>query len=109
MTPLSNTDFLTTSLDQTMCLWNSNEAKLKRSLPGAQEPVHCVGIMGQNVITGSTANRIGVRYGLDSDASYHSNKLRAEIIKTNITSMKVLAHNRLLLLGQESGSISLIC
>ncbi|XP_059094750.1 WD repeat-containing protein 81-like [Tigriopus californicus] len=109
LTPLSNAEFLTTSLDQTMCLWNSNEAKLKRSLPGAQEPIHCVGIMGQNVITGSTANRIGVRYGLDAEAPYQSNKLRTEIIKTNLTSMRVLAHNRLLLLGQESGSVSLIC
>ena len=79
------------------------------SFSGAQEPVHCVGSLSTNILTGSTANRIGVRHGSTPEAGFTSNKLRADVIKGNLSSMKVLPMNRLLLLGQDNGIVTLIC
>ena len=119
-----------------MSVWNSADGKMKCMLPGAQEPVHCVsvyeeGIMfnsilmtylihgikyiflncisGQQLITGSTGNRIGVRKGFTADSSYNSCKIKSDILKGNLTSMKLLPMNRLLLLGEDTGKIRLLC
>ena len=57
LTPIGSTDFVSTSLDQTVNVWDGAEGKLRATLPGPQEPIHCVAINGEEVITGSTANR----------------------------------------------------
>ena len=107
---LSNGEFATSSLDQTMNIWHSADTgKLKCVLSGSQEPIHCVGTLENNLITGSTGNRVGVRQGFEADSYYTSSKLRSDVIRGNFTAMQVLPMNRLLLLGQENGSITLIC
>lgn len=76
---------------------------------GSTEPVHCLNIYNTELISGSTANRIGVHTSIDVDASFSSTKLRSDAFKGLLTSMVLLPLNRLLLLGADTGSISLLC
>ncbi len=104
-------EIVTTSLDQTVSVWGANDGKLKASLPGAQEPIHCVAYLPESgdLVTGSTSNRLAVRHGLSVDAPFSSNKIRSDVMKGNLTSMHVLEMNRMLLLGQDNGQIILVC
>ena len=126
LTSLNNSEFMSTSLDQTVSIWSNPEGKFKCSLPGTQEsgPIHCVSTSGDEIIMGSTANRIVIHRATswsnggrcssptspEGSSFYHTtNKLKADIVKSNLTAMKVLPMNKLLLLGQENGTIRLIC
>ena len=117
LTPINPSEFVSSSLDQTVSVWSNPEGKFKCSLPGTPDtgPIHCVCVNGDEIIMGSVANRITVRKGpwdyqqSDVNLSYTTNKLKADILKSNLTAMKVLPMNRLLLLGQENGTIRLIC
>ena len=108
-------EFLSTSLDQTVSVWCSIDGKLRSHLAGAQEPIHCVSLFppssadkAMTIVSGTTANRVGIRYGARADSSYHSTKLRSDIVKSNLTSLKGLPMNHLLLVGQDNGSITLL-
>ena len=111
LTSINRNEFVSTSLDQVSSVWNSADGKIKCMLPGAQEPIHCVSVYeeGQQLITGSTGNRIGVRKGFTADSPYTSSRIKADILKGNMTSMKLLPMNRLLLLGEDTGKIRLLC
>lgn len=111
LTSVNNSDFVSTSLDQVVSLWNSSDGKIKCMLPGTQEPVHCVAVNheGEQLITGSTGNRIAIRRGFSTEAPFSSSKLKSDILRGNLTSMKLLSLNRLLLLGEDTGKIRLIC
>ena len=89
----------------------SVDGKNKGMLPGTQEPVHCVAVNeeGQQLITGSTGNRIAIRRGFTADSPFSSSKVKSDILKGNLTSMRLLPLNRLLLLGEDTGKIRLIC
>ena len=52
-------------------------------LPGTQEPVHCVAVNeeGQQLITGSTGNRIAIRRGFTADSPFSSSKVKSDILK----------------------------
>lgn len=76
---------------------------------GASEPVHCLNLYNKELISGTTANRIGVHTSVDVEASFSSTKLRSDAFKGLLTSMAILPLNRLLLLGADSGNISLLC
>ena len=111
LTPLGADEFMSTSLDQTVSIWTTLDGKLKCNLSGShQEPTHCVCYVEESgdVVSGTTANRIGVRHGTDQESTFHATKLRTDIIKGNLCSMKVLAMNRLLLVGQDNGQITLL-
>jgi WD repeat-containing protein 81 len=104
-------EFVSTSLDQTVSVWNSSDGKLRSSLPGAQEPIACAAYLPESgdLITGSTANRLAVRHGLTAESAFVSNRARSDVLKGNLTSMRALEMNRMLLLGQDNGQIVLIC
>lgn len=76
---------------------------------GSPEPVHCLGLHGNELISGTTANRIGIHTGFTSEASFSSTKIRTDTFKGVLTTMSVLSHNQLLLLGADSGNITLLC
>lgn len=76
---------------------------------GTTEPVHCLELFGNELVWGTTANRIGVHSGIDLSASYSSTKLRTDSLKGVLTSLALLPLTRLLLLGADSGAISLLC
>lgn len=76
---------------------------------GVTEPVHCLSVYEQQLVTGTTANRIGVHSSVDVTAPYSSSKLRSDAFKGIMTSLTVLPLNRLLLLGADNGIITLLC
>ncbi|KAJ8926519.1 hypothetical protein NQ314_021121 [Rhamnusium bicolor] len=100
---------VSSSLDQTISVWNIWDGKFKFYMRGATEPVHCLNIYNNELISGTTANRIGVHTSLDLNASFSSTKLRSDAFKGLLTSMALLPLNRLLLLGADTGNINLLC
>ena len=115
VTPLENTapasaaDFVSSSLDQNIRFWNSLEGGKLVSSMAVQDPVHCASLLNGELIFGSQANRISVRHVSGDNAQVHSNKLRSDVIKGNLTSMKALEMNRMLLLGLDNGQTVLMC
>jgi len=106
---LDENTLLSSSLDQVVSVWNIQDGKLQCILKGPTEPVHCLDVCSGEVISGTTANRIGVHTGIHSNASFYTTRLRSDTFKGVLTSMTILPLNRLLLLGADSGNITLIC
>lgn len=129
-------NLISSSLDQTISVWNVHDGRFVHHMKyvftlfpffflfyryllmhfnslylprGASEPVHCLNLYNNELISGTTANRIGVHTSVNLDASFYSIKLRQDAFKGLLTSMTILPLNRLLLLGADSGSISLLC
>ncbi|CAH0719552.1 unnamed protein product, partial [Brenthis ino] len=100
---------LSSGLDQVTALWRADDGELIAHLKGSTEPVHCLSVYYNELISGTTNNRIGVHTSLDQDASFSSTKLRSDTFKGVLTCMSVLPLNRLLLLGSDNGNISLLC
>ncbi|XP_075973262.1 WD repeat domain 81 isoform X2 [Anticarsia gemmatalis] len=100
---------LSSGLDQVTALWRPDDGELIAHLKGSTEPVHCLSVYYNELISGTTNNRIGVHTSLDQDASFSSTKLRSDTFKGVLTCMSVLPLNRLLLLGSDNGTISLLC
>ncbi|XP_044733359.1 WD repeat-containing protein 81 [Chrysoperla carnea] len=100
---------ISSSLDQTVSVWNINDGKFKFHLKGATEPVHCLCCYNNELISGTTANRIGVYSAIDEKVLFSSNRLRSETFKGVLTSMSILPLNKLLLLGSDGGNICLLC
>ncbi|XP_056021929.1 WD repeat-containing protein 81-like isoform X3 [Ostrea edulis] len=103
------TTFVSTSFDNTMKIWNSEDLKDACILKGHTEPAHCFTFYRDQVISATTGNKIGVHSSLDSQASFTSTKLRSDTFKGVLTSLAVLPQNRTLLLGADNGSIKLLC
>ncbi|XP_019881555.1 WD repeat-containing protein 81 isoform X2 [Aethina tumida] len=106
---VDNNTLVSSSLDQTVSVWNVHDGKFKFHLRGATEPVHCLNVYHNELITGTTANRVGVHTSIDTEASFSSTKLRSDAFKGLLTSMVLLPLNRMLLLGADTGSVSLLC
>uniref|UniRef100_A0A2H8TDC8 WD repeat-containing protein 81 n=1 Tax=Melanaphis sacchari TaxID=742174 RepID=A0A2H8TDC8_9HEMI len=104
----SNT-IVSSSLDQSLSVWNVSNGNLIYNMRGSPEPVHCLGLHGNELISGTTANRIGIHTGFTSEASFSSTKIRADTFKGVLTTMSVLSLNQLLLLGADNGNITLLC
>ncbi|XP_047529568.1 WD repeat-containing protein 81 [Vanessa atalanta] len=100
---------LSSGLDQVTALWRADDGELIAHLKGSTEPVHCLSVYYNELISGTTNNRIGVHTSLDQEASFSSTKLRSDTFKGVLTCMSVLPLNRLLLLGSDNGTISLLC
>ncbi|CAH2037860.1 unnamed protein product, partial [Iphiclides podalirius] len=100
---------LSSGLDQVTALWRVDDGELIAHLKGSTEPVHCLSVYYNELISGTTNNRIGVHTALDQDASFSSTKLRSDTFRGVLTCMSVLPLNRLLLLGSDNGTISLLC
>ncbi|CAM1309662.1 SPTBN5 (predicted) [Pycnogonum litorale] len=101
--------FVTSSLDYTLSAWTRVESKARCYLKGPTEPVTCLNFYKNQVISGTTANRIGVHTSVDSKASYSSVRLRSDTFKGVLTTSAILPLNKLLLLGSDNGNISLLC
>ena len=119
LTPLNTSEFVSTSLDQTVSIWSNPEGKFKCSLPVSADtgPINCLCVNGEEIVMGSTANRIIVGKGPWNDPkedianllSHNTHKLKTDILKTGLSAMRLLPMNKLLLLGQENGTIRLVC
>jgi len=107
--PGGSQHLISSSLDQTVSVWSPEDSgKFKFNLRGWSEPVHCMGLCGGELVTATTGNRIGVHTSLGSTASFTSTKLRSDTIRGVLTAMAVLPLNRMLLLGSDTGSITLL-
>uniref|UniRef100_A0A1B6CYW9 BEACH domain-containing protein n=2 Tax=Clastoptera arizonana TaxID=38151 RepID=A0A1B6CYW9_9HEMI len=109
LSTVSEQTVVSSSLDQSVSAWSINDGKLKFNLKGPTEPVHCLDTYCNELISGTTANRIGVHSGIECTASFSSTRLRSDAFKGVLTSLTVLPLNRLLLLGADTGNISLLC
>lgn len=94
------------TLDLLIVIFYCNSICIPR---GSNEPVHCLNVYHNELISGTTANRIGVHTAIEANASFSSTKLRSDAFKGLLTSMAVLPLNRLLLLGADSGNVVLLC
>ncbi|XP_029642520.1 WD repeat-containing protein 81 [Octopus sinensis] len=101
--------FVTSSFDQTMRLWNSSDLKEICQFKGASEPVHCIGLYRNQIISATAGNKIGVHSSIDRHATYNHTKLHPDTFKGVLASMAVLPLNRTLLLGADNGAIQLLC
>ncbi|KAF4521699.1 hypothetical protein B566_EDAN012997 [Ephemera danica] len=100
---------VSSSLDQSVGAWSTDLGNLKFHLKGPTEPVHCLSSYGSELISGTTANRIGVHTCVGDQACFSSTRLRSDTFRGVLTAMAVLPLNRLLLLGSDAGHISLLC
>jgi len=105
----SKNTFVTSSLDQHVSVWNADDGKFQCHLRGPIEPVHCFNFYRNEMISATTANRIGVHTGITSQASFSSTRLRVDAFRGLVSSMSILPLNRLLLLGADNGNICLLC
>lgn len=71
--------------------------------------MHCLAQYQEELISGTTANRIGVHTSISNEASFSSIKLRSDTFKGVLTTITILPLNRLLLLGADTGYITLLC
>ncbi|OAD55604.1 WD repeat-containing protein 81 [Eufriesea mexicana] len=106
---INETTLISSSLDETIAVWSALDGKLKFHMKGSTEPVHCMTTYEQELIIGTTANRVGVYTSIEATASFSSSKLKSDTFKGLLTTMAVLPLNRLLLLGADNGGITLIC
>ncbi|XP_069116265.1 WD repeat-containing protein 81-like isoform X2 [Argopecten irradians] len=109
MKAYNKTTFLTSSFDQTMKIWNTEDTKDLPCLKGQSEPVHCMSLYKNQIITGTTGNKIGVHASIENQASFTVTKLKTDTFKGVLTSMAILPMNRTVLLGADNGSVRLLC
>ncbi|XP_021379977.1 WD repeat-containing protein 81-like isoform X2 [Mizuhopecten yessoensis] len=109
MKAYNKTTFLTSSFDQTMKIWNTEDTKDLPCLKGQSEPVHCMSLYKNQIISGTTGNKIGVHASIENQGSFTVTKLKADTFKGVLTSMAILPMNRTVLLGADNGSVRLLC
>ena len=111
----SQQHLISSSLDQSVSVWSADDGKLRFHLRGTSEPVHCLAVVPNSngghgeLVTATTANRIGVHTSLTSTSSFSSTRLRSDAFKGVLTSMAVVPLNRTLLLGSDTGAVTLLC
>lgn len=100
---------ISSSLDHSISVWSSIDGSLQFQMKSPPEPAHCLIHNNNELITGTPANRIGVYSSISNDANYSIAKLRSENFKGVLTTLAVLPLNRMLLIGGDSGNVSLLC
>jgi WD repeat-containing protein 81 len=107
--PAGAQHLISSSLDQSLSVWSADDGKFKFNFRSSSEPVHCLSITGGELVTATTANRIGVYTSLTPSASFSSTKLRSDTFKGVLTSLALAPLNRMMLLGSDSGMVSVFC
>ncbi|XP_054758829.2 WD repeat-containing protein 81-like [Lytechinus pictus] len=103
----NNHTFLTSSVDHTMTLWKEDSTKVCH-FRGAAEPIHCICISDEQILSATFGNRIGIHTAVNSQASYSCSKLRSDSFKGAIGAISVLPLNKLMLVASDNGSIFLL-
>ena len=100
---------ISSSLDQSVSVWSADDGKLRHSVRSCGEPVHCLALAGGELVTATTANRIGVHTSLTPSAAFVSTRLRSDTFKGVLTAVALAPMNRTIILGSDSGMVSLFC
>ncbi|XP_071495661.1 WD repeat-containing protein 81-like [Diadema antillarum] len=103
----ANHTFLTTSVDHSMILWREDSTKIC-NFRGPAEPVHCIYLADEQVLSATVGNRIGIHTAINAQASYSSSKLRPDTFRGAISALSVLPVSKLLLVASDNGSVFLL-
>ncbi|GFR67396.1 WD repeat-containing protein 81 [Elysia marginata] len=99
---------LSSALDQTVRLWVVETGVECVPVKSQTEPAHCLAVYRDQLLTGTTANRISVYASATDSTAFASSKLRSASFKGVLTCMSVLPLNKALLLGADNGTIRLM-
>ncbi|NXY34554.1 WDR81 protein, partial [Pomatorhinus ruficollis] len=100
---------ISSSSDHSLTAWKELEQKPLQHYKSASEPIHAFDLYGNEVVTGTVANKIGVYSMLESSALPTSTtKLSSENFRGTLTSLAVLPTKCHLLLGSDNGIIRLL-
>ena len=108
LTNISPNYFVSTSLDQTTSGWKWEDGRLVANLRATPEPLHCVCPHEREVTMGTTANRLTIQQGVDTDSPASVHKLRSDLLRGNLSQVACMPLNKLLLLATDSGYIYLV-
>ncbi|XP_055712487.1 WD repeat-containing protein 81 isoform X2 [Phlebotomus papatasi] len=100
---------ISSSLDHSISVWNAHDGSLLFNLKNPAEPTHCLYYNSPELISGTPANKICVYSNIEPEATFFVTKLRSDTLKGVLTSLVALPLNRMLLVGSDSGNITLIC
>ncbi|GAB0095291.1 WD repeat-containing protein 81 [Sergentomyia squamirostris] len=100
---------ISSSLDHSIAVWNAHDGSLLFHLKNPAEPTHCLYYSNPGMISGTPANKICVYSSIEPDVSFFVTKLRSDTLKGVLTSLVALPLNRMLLVGSDSGNITLMC
>ncbi|NWV65812.1 WDR81 protein, partial [Malurus elegans] len=100
---------ISSSSDHSLTVWKELEQKPLHHYKSASEPIHAFDLYGNEVVTGTVANKIGVYSMLESSVLPTSTtKLSSENFRGTLTSLAVLPTKCHLLLGSDNGIIRLL-
>lgn len=100
---------ISSSSDHSLTVWKELEQKPLHHYKSASEPIHAFDLYGNEVVTGTVANKIGVYSMLESSAlPISTTKLSSENFRGTLTSLAVLPTKCHLLLGSDNGVIRLL-
>lgn len=108
---LASNQFVSTYNDGTIVFCSiRDKIYLKQMLKSYSEPIACMSVTENQLITATSSNKIGVHSNIDSTQIVFSmNKLQPDFFKGFITSQIYLKLNRLLLIGSDYGDIRVVC
>ncbi|XP_075052800.1 WD repeat-containing protein 81 [Mixophyes fleayi] len=100
---------VSSSSDHSLTVWKELEQKPLHQFKSNSDPIHALDLYGNEIITGTVANKIGIYSLLDSSSQPNSTtKLSSENFKGTLTNLAVLPTKRLLLLGSDNGVVRLL-
>nr|XP_027780228.1 WD repeat-containing protein 81 isoform X4 [Marmota flaviventris] len=98
---------VSSSSDHSLTVWKELEQKPTHHYKSASDPIHTFDLYGNEVVTGTVANKIGV-CSLLEPPSQATTKLSSENFRGTLTSLALLPTKRHLLLGSDNGVIRLL-
>ncbi|KAH9519567.1 hypothetical protein Btru_003023 [Bulinus truncatus] len=104
----SKSRLLSSSFDQTIKLWNVDTGQEVCSSKSQSEPVHCLCLYREQLISATTSNKVSVYANITDTNPTSGSKLRSSAFKGVLTHMAVLPLNKTLLLGSDNGIIRLM-
>ncbi|CAL1537327.1 unnamed protein product [Lymnaea stagnalis] len=104
----SKSRLLSSAFDQMIKLWNVDTGQEVSQTKIQSEPVHCLSIYRDQLLSATTGNKVSVYSSITESVPYSVSKLKPSTFKGVLTHMSVLPLNKALLLGSDNGMIKLM-